>query len=75
MFRLLESSSGQLLNHVEGTSSGSAHFWDPKMLTAVRERGYKRGWYLIILYTLKHIHVFLKNWPDEDSVSRNMSPL
>jgi len=46
MFRLKESSSGQLLNHVWGTSSESAHFWDPKMFTTVRERGYKWGWYL-----------------------------
>jgi hypothetical protein len=30
------------------------------MFTKVRERGYKRGWYLIILYTLKYIHLFLK---------------
>jgi len=42
MFRLNESSSGQLLNHVCGTSrDGCAHFWDPKMFTTVRERGYK----------------------------------
>jgi len=34
MFQL-ESSSGQLLNHVWGTSSESAHFWDPKMFTKV----------------------------------------
>jgi hypothetical protein len=31
MFWLKESSSGQLLKHVWGTSSESAHFWDPKM--------------------------------------------
>jgi len=43
MFRLIESSSGQSLKHVSGTSSKSAHFWDPKMFTAVRERGYKSG--------------------------------
>jgi hypothetical protein len=41
MFRLIESPSRQLLNNVEGTSSKSAHFWDPKMFTTVRERGYK----------------------------------
>ena len=45
MFRLIKSSSCQLLNRVQGTSSESAHFWDPKMFTAVSERGYKRGWY------------------------------
>jgi len=45
MFRLKESSSGQLLNRVWGTSSESAHFWDPKIFTTVRERGYKWGWY------------------------------
>jgi hypothetical protein len=45
MFRLIASSLGQLLNHVLGTSSKSAHFWDPKMVTTVRERGYKWGWY------------------------------
>ena len=44
MFRLTESSSDQLLNHVQGTSSESAHLWDPKMFASVRERGYKRGW-------------------------------
>jgi len=43
MFRLKESSSGQLSKHVYGTSSKSGHFWDPKMFTAVRERGHKRG--------------------------------
>jgi len=41
MFRLMESSSGQLLNHVRGTTSENAYFWDPKMFTTVRERGYK----------------------------------
>ena len=40
----------------EGTSSESAHFWDPKMVTAVRECGYKRGWYSIILYTLTFVY-------------------
>ena len=35
-----ESSSGQLLNYVWGTSSESALFWDPKMFIIVRERGY-----------------------------------
>ena len=28
MFQLIESSSGQLLNHMWGTSSTSAHFWE-----------------------------------------------
>jgi hypothetical protein len=36
-----ESSPGQLLNQVLGISSKSAHFWDPKLFTAVRERGCK----------------------------------
>jgi len=44
MFRLKESSSGQLLNHVCGTSSESAHFWDPRMFKTVRERGYSSGY-------------------------------
>jgi len=34
------------MNHVWGTSSESAHFWDHKTITTVRERGYKWGWYL-----------------------------
>jgi len=46
MFRLKESSSGKLSNHVWGTSSESTHFWDPKMFTEVREHGYKWSWYL-----------------------------
>jgi len=40
MFRLKESASGQLLNHVSGTSIEWAHFWDPKMFTTVRKHGY-----------------------------------
>jgi hypothetical protein len=46
MFRLKKSTSGQLLNHVWYTSSESAYFWNPKMFTTVRERGYNWGWYL-----------------------------
>ena len=34
-----ESSPGQLLNHVCGTPSESAHFWDPRIFTTVRESG------------------------------------
>jgi hypothetical protein len=41
MFRLKESSSGQFVNHIKDTSSKSAHLWDPKMFTNVRERGFK----------------------------------
>jgi len=41
MFRLKQSSSGQFLNIVIGTSSKSTHFWDPKMCTTVRERRHK----------------------------------
>ena len=42
MFRLIQSSSGQFLFHILGTSSKSAHFfWDPKLFTTVREGGYK----------------------------------
>jgi hypothetical protein len=65
MFRLKESSSDQLLNHVLGTSSESAHFWDPKIFTTLRQRGYKLGWYLHyyihsnISYIFKeHIDIF-----------------
>jgi hypothetical protein len=45
------------LNNVLGTSSKSAHFWDPKMFTTVREGRYKLGSYT----ALKRIHVFLEN--------------
>ena len=39
-FRLIQSSAGQFLKHILGTSSESAHFWDPKMFS-----GYKWSWY------------------------------
>ena len=45
MFRLVESSTGQFVNHIKGTSTKSAHLWDRKMFTAVREDGYKQSWY------------------------------
>ena len=62
MFRLIGSSSDQLLNHVYGTSSESAHFWDAKMFTAVREHGYRYNEVgtVIVMITLTHIYVFFK---------------
>ena len=45
MFRLIDSSSGQFVNHIKGTPIKSAHLWDRKMFTAVRESGYKPSWY------------------------------
>jgi len=36
MFRLIESSAGQLLKHVQGTSSKTRRFWDPKILQNYR---------------------------------------
>jgi hypothetical protein len=43
MFRLTESSSGQFVNHIHGTSSKSSHFWDPKKFTKVGERKYRHA--------------------------------
>jgi hypothetical protein len=56
MFRLKESSSDQLLNHVWSTSSESVHFWDPKMFITVGECGYKWGWYL-------QYYIYIKIYP------------
>ena len=45
------------------TSSKSAHFWDPKMFTAVTERGYKWGCYYYYdnNYIKTYLYVFFKN--------------
>ena len=55
MFRLKGSLSDQLLKHVSGTSSEIAHFWDPKIFTAVTERGYKLDWYY---YNINYIKIY-----------------
>jgi len=48
MFRLIESSSGKLLKHVLGTSSKSAHFWDPKKFIWRNIRGEGDVWDLYV---------------------------
>jgi hypothetical protein len=50
MFRLTESSSGQSLNHVYGTSSEMHIFGIPKSLNCMRAVGI----IIIITFTLKH---------------------
>jgi hypothetical protein len=52
----------KFLNHVLGTLSKSGRFWDPKMFTKVRGRGYKWDWYATAIITLKlfYEYVFLE---------------
>jgi hypothetical protein len=45
MFRLIQSSSGLLRNHITGISSKSAHLWDHKIFTTVKANRYKYSWY------------------------------
>jgi len=56
IFRLTESPSGQSLSHIYGTSSESAHFWDPKKFTKVTERSYRWGWYY---YNNSYLRMYL----------------
>jgi hypothetical protein len=72
MFRLKESLSGQLLNHVWGTLSESAYLWDPKMFTTVREPNNTWrpfSWTMFEVHQVK-VHIFgipkyLQQWENQ----------
>jgi len=65
------------------------HTWDPKMFTKMRERGYSYQPQLYPLpfvvvnilgsqkcaLSLDVPQAWFNNWPDDDSLSRSMSPL
>jgi len=58
MFRLKKSSSGQLLNHVWGTSSESAHFWGSQNVCNSERTWVQMGLVFTILYILKCIYIY-----------------
>ena len=72
MFRLIESSSGELLNHDLGTSSESAHFLDLKLFTTVRERGYKWRWYYC--YNNDYINPYPTAFPVRERYGSTLLP-
>jgi len=78
MFRLKESSSGQLLNHVWDTSRESALFLGYQNIYN-SERTLVRSLAVVNILgsqkcalSLDVPQTWFNNWPDDDSLSRNM---